>query len=327
MAHDMELVEQDRRLRRFVLRDVAERLPHVHHGELDFAALLEPQPIVERHHAGLGTILAAEPDRPLANQVADHDAVAVALADRDLVDANRSRTRRAGTLELGPHVLHFQCLDRLPVQLEFLGDIADRCLPAAAADIERKAFGEVRIVRQKIQPFALHGAAIATRDAPHFEFQNNPKSCARQVANLPHPPVVPAVADPPAPAANRFFERRLSRKIRTSGSPNTPRRGSFARKPANEYPSDRRRCRFPDSTISQHVKIEPASKPRKSLSTSISAAMIPQNRPLDSLKTLYTIEDPANPNGNDLSELLSESVRASLSIAARSTLATVDSSG
>src|SRR6202790_3948809 len=112
MAHDVELVEQDRRLRRFVLRDVAERLPHVHHGELDFAALFEPQPIVERRHAGLGTILATEPDRPLANQVADYDAIAVALADRDLVDTDRSGPRRAGTLDLGPHVCHLQRLYR-----------------------------------------------------------------------------------------------------------------------------------------------------------------------------------------------------------------------
>src|SRR5450631_3205507 len=276
MAHDVELVEQDRRLRRPVLRDVAERLPHVHHGELDFAALFEPQPVVERRHAGLGAILAAEPDRPLANQVAHHDAIAVALADRDLVDADRSRTRRAGTIELDPHVLLLQRLDRVPVELELLGHIADRRLPAAAADIERKAFGEVRIVRQKIQPFALHCATTAARHAPHFDFEKNPKSCARQVANLPHPPVVPAVPDPLTTAANRFFERRSSRTIRTSGSPNTPRTVTFARKPANEYPSDRRRCRFPDLAISQHAKIEPASKPRKSLSTSISAAMIPQ---------------------------------------------------
>src|SRR5258708_15682 len=199
--------------------------------------------------------------------------------------------RRTGTLELGPHVLHLQCLDRLPVQLEFLGDIADRCLPAAAADIERKAFGEVRIVRQKVQPFALHGAAVAARDATHFEFENNPKSCARQVANLPHPPIVPAVVDPPTTAANRFFERRSSRTIRTSGSPNTPRTLAFARKHANEYPSDRRRRRFADWAISQHAKIEPASKPGKSLSTSISAAMIPQNHPLDSLKTHFIFRD------------------------------------
>jgi hypothetical protein len=168
--------------------------------------------------------------------------------------------------------------------------MADRCLPAAAADIKRKTFGEVRIVRQKIQPFALHCAATTARDAPHFEFQNNPKSCARQVANLPLPPVVPAVPDSPATAANRFFERRSRHTIRTSGSPNTPRTVAFARKPANEYPSDRRRCRFPDLAISQHAKIEPALKPRKSLSTSISAAMPSQNHPLDSLKTQISEE-------------------------------------
>src|SRR5271165_695784 len=165
--------------------------------------------------------------------------------------------------ELRPHILHLQRLDRVPVELEFLGDIADRGLPAAASDIKRKAFGEVRIVRQKIQPFALHGAAMTARDAPHFEFQNNPKPCARQVANLPHPPVVPPVPDLPATAANRFFERRSRRSIRTSGSPNTPRTVSFARKPANEYPSDSRRCRFPDSIIPQHAKIKHASKLKK----------------------------------------------------------------
>jgi hypothetical protein len=89
MAHDVEFVEQDRRLRRFVRRDITERLPHVHHDELDFAALPEPQLGVEPCHAGLRTIFAAEPDRPLANQVADRDAIVVALADRDLVDADR----------------------------------------------------------------------------------------------------------------------------------------------------------------------------------------------------------------------------------------------
>ena len=110
---------------RFILRDVAERLPHVHHGEPDFTALFRAQPIVERRHAGLGTIRAAEPDRSFADQVGDHNAIAVALADRDLVNADRARTRRTGTLKLGPHVLHLQRLDRVPVELEFLGHIAD----------------------------------------------------------------------------------------------------------------------------------------------------------------------------------------------------------
>ena len=120
-------------------------------------------------------------------------------------------SRRAGALDLGAHVLHLQRLDRVPVELQLLGDIADRGLPAAAADIERKALGEVRIVRQKIQPLALHAAAIAARHAPHLELQNDAKAGARQVANPPHPPVVPALLDPPAAAANRFFERRSRR--------------------------------------------------------------------------------------------------------------------
>lgn len=40
-----------------------------------------------------------------------------------------------------------------------------------------------------------------------------------------------------------------------------------------------------------------------------------------------TIEDPANPNGNDLTELLSDAVRQELSTTASQTLATIDSEG
>ena len=245
----MELVEQDRRLRYSRLRNGAERPPHVHHGEPDFAALLAPQPVIERRHAGLGAIRAAEPDRPLANEVADHDAVAVAFADRDLVDADRMRGGRAGTSELGPHVLLLQRLDRVPVKLEVAGDIADRCLLAAAADIVRKALGEMRVVRQKIQALAFHAATTTAVDAPHLQFQDNPKPRTRQVANLPQAPVVPALLRQPTAPANRFFERRSRRTITTSGAPNTPRTAACARKPANEYPSDRRRCRFDESAI------------------------------------------------------------------------------
>ena len=41
----------------------------------------------------------------------------------------------------------------------------------------------------------------------------------------------------------------------------------------------------------------------------------------------YLIEDPANPTGNDLSDLLNDAVRAILSAGARSTLRTVETSG
>jgi len=97
MAHDMELVEQDRRLRRGRYGGVAKRLPRtcpersrrVHDGEADLPAFLWAQLGVELRHAGLRAILATKPDRPPGEQVADDDAIGVALADRDLVDPDR----------------------------------------------------------------------------------------------------------------------------------------------------------------------------------------------------------------------------------------------
>jgi hypothetical protein len=47
-------------------------------------------------------------------------------------------------------------------------------------------------------------------------------------------------------------------------------------------------------TIAQHAKIQAAKKRTKSLSTATSAATIPQNHPLDSLKTLYYIPAATN---------------------------------
>src|ERR1700722_13024670 len=55
--------------------------------------------------------------------------------------------------------------------------------PAATPDIESKALGEMRIVRQKIQPLAFHGGASTARDAPHLQLQNDPQPGALKVAN------------------------------------------------------------------------------------------------------------------------------------------------
>src|SRR5215204_1059115 len=78
--------------------------------------------------------------RSPANEVADHDAIAVALADRDLVDADRLRGGRAGALELGAHVLHLhlavnkvddreQYARARRVSLVHYSSLAQRCSP------------------------------------------------------------------------------------------------------------------------------------------------------------------------------------------------------
>jgi hypothetical protein len=102
---------------------------------------------------------------------------------------------------------------------------------------------------------------------------------------MPHTAVVPARLNPPAAPAGRFFERRTRLTIRTSGSLKTPRTVCFARKPANEYPSDRRRRRFADSAIPHLAEF--ANRPTRSKANihRPSAAMSPLNHPLDFRKT------------------------------------------
>src|SRR5271170_5881412 len=113
MPHDVELVEQNRRLRRMHIRRQTERLPHVHDGKANPRTLLLAEPGVELAHACLRAVLAAKPDRTPAHKVADHDPVSVAFADRYLIDAYHLRSGRAYALELGLHILHVQRLDRV----------------------------------------------------------------------------------------------------------------------------------------------------------------------------------------------------------------------
>ena len=57
-------------------------------------------------------VLAAKPDRPAAQEIAHHDPISVALADRNLVNADHLRTRPARSRKLGLHVLLVEGLGR-----------------------------------------------------------------------------------------------------------------------------------------------------------------------------------------------------------------------
>ena len=54
------------------------------------------------------------------------------------------------------HVLLLQRLDRVPVQLQFVGDVLDRRLPAAPAYAMGKALGIEEVVPQIVELLALH---------------------------------------------------------------------------------------------------------------------------------------------------------------------------
>jgi hypothetical protein len=165
------LSNKTRGLRRMRLRRQSERLPHVQ----DACALSGAEPGVVLGHARLRAVIAAEPDRPAAPQIADHDPVRVALADRDLVDPDHLWAGPAHARELGIHVLHLQRLDRVPVQRQLLRHVRNRSLPTTAPDKICEALGVERIVRQKVEPLPLHLAAAAAIQAPHLQLQEYPR--------------------------------------------------------------------------------------------------------------------------------------------------------
>src|SRR6266511_1305128 len=88
-------------------------------------ALCLAQPGEELIQAGLGAVLAAKPDWPATQEVADDDPIAVPLPDRHLVNADDLRRGPAGAPQLFAHVLHLELLDRAPRQVQLRGNVLD----------------------------------------------------------------------------------------------------------------------------------------------------------------------------------------------------------
>ena len=210
------------------------RLPHIHHSEANTRALRLAKPGVELRHAGFRSVRAAKPDRPTPQKIADHDPIGMTLADRNLVDPDDQRTRRARAGELRLHVLHLQRFDGVPIKRQFLRNIRDRRLAATSADKISKALGIERVVCQKLQPFLFHLAAAAAIDAPHLQLKQDSHVPAGQVTHLPDFAVVPPHLDAATASTRCFFDRRFKVIMRTFGSPKTPRTTGSARNPSNE---------------------------------------------------------------------------------------------
>jgi len=214
MTQDMELVEQNGRLRSMALGGVAERFPHVHNRDLDTAGFPLSEPLVEGSHALLGTVDASKPDGPSTHQVADHDPVAVLFSDRDLVDPDHARSVAAAPAKLLSHVLLLELLDRVPVEPQLLGHVLDRRRSTSSAYVHREALGVQGIVREKGELLALHSSATPARNPADPDSQKDPRVRARQVPHLSLGAVVEDPSRPPARRARRFFERRTSEMTR-----------------------------------------------------------------------------------------------------------------
>ena len=135
MTQDMELVEQNLGLRRMGLHRVAEGLPPIQHRQANASGLLRPQREQDPIQIGGGPSLPPTPDRAAALQVAAHNAIRMALLDRQLIHAD-DLWRWLG--RLGPprlHVPYGQILDRVRMQVQQLGHGLVRHVPTQGADV------------------------------------------------------------------------------------------------------------------------------------------------------------------------------------------------
>src|SRR5258708_2444614 len=124
--------------------------------------------------ARLGAIRAPEPDRPLANEIGDNDAIGVSPAERDLVESNDAGSWRSVPPELLAHVLLLQRLDGVPIQPQVLGHIPNCRRPTAAPHVEGKALGVEGIVRHTCELLSLHLATVLTRHAADLDVEADP---------------------------------------------------------------------------------------------------------------------------------------------------------
>ena len=205
-----------------LMRSVFKGFPHVHERKpypFDFRG---SEPFIEELQTLLRTVGPPEPDGPSSLQIADDDPVAVALPDGDLVNANGLGPGIAGTAEFLPHVLFFQSVDRLAVQMQLLGDILDRGGTATLANVKGKPLGVERIVGQEGKLLLLHLAAPPAQNTPDLQFEVDACVAAGEVSDQPELAVVEGQVCRTASSADCFFCRRVNRMTRALGSPKIP---------------------------------------------------------------------------------------------------------
>ena len=179
-------------------------LPHVHRDQPDAGPDFRGDRSVEEIHRGFAAVGAAEPDRPLANQIGHDDAVAVAGPDRDFIDADSGRSGWTGEVELLLHVELVDLLHGVPMEVHFGGDIFDRRGAATATDGENEASGVARVGGEPGESLAFHAAPRAI-DAAEFELEEDRVTAAIQIAAATEDVVVRAAKGEAAEAADRFF--------------------------------------------------------------------------------------------------------------------------
>ena len=203
-------------------RSVFKGFPHVHDRKPYPLEFRGSERFIEELQALLRTVGSSEPDGPFPLQIADHDPVGVPLTDRDFVNADNLGPGIPRTTEFLPHVMLFQSVDRLAVQMQLSGNILDRGGTATLANIKGKPFGVERIVGQEGKLLLLHIAAPSAQNTPDLQFEVDARVATGEVADQAELAVVEGPVCRTATSADCFFCRRVKQMARALGSPKIP---------------------------------------------------------------------------------------------------------
>jgi hypothetical protein len=187
------LIEENGCLGGLLVRRIPEWLPHIHDRQTDPFRTPLAQKCEELIHAFLGAVLASEPDRAPPLQVAHHNAVGMAFADRDLVNSENLGPRMTRTLDLLTHVLHLERLDGLPIEKVLLGHILYRRVPTASTNMKSEALGVEWIVGQPVKPLLLHPLAAPAVDPTDIDHKVDAHTSTGEISD----PAQFAVVPPP----------------------------------------------------------------------------------------------------------------------------------
>src|SRR3990167_5231330 len=201
---------------------VFKSLPHVHNCKPYFPGFLKPQFFIEEIHAIFCPAFATNPNRSFPLKAAYYDAIDVAFANRNFINADYLWTWFSGTTEFLPHVLLFEFLDGLPVKVQFHGNVFNRLGTASLADIEGKALGVEWIIRKKRQLLLFHIVATKTINALNLKFDVHAPVTTGKITNLPILAVIESSVNPVAGAADCFFPCRMSLITKALESPKIP---------------------------------------------------------------------------------------------------------
>ncbi len=199
VLHDVEPVEDDRRLRQVQLEAQQVGFPHLHAHCTDGAAAARRQVLSEEAIKGFLLALLPSPDRLAGLEVRDHRETPP-LTPEDLIDSHQPQWTTLAVPAPGRKCPLVDPTDRLRRQTPLPGHPPDRCILAVPRHGLRETPRVGMLAFDEVDPLRRHPATPAV-DAVNLQQQPHLPGAPRKIPNPPLPHAVDRPHPDSAPAA------------------------------------------------------------------------------------------------------------------------------